>query len=1751
MKEYHRNFAGRPHFIKSLKDFARGSKSLTKSKAFLALLTLLFFGNINAQTTLISPTGDGGFENGNTFALNGWSVDSPAPASNKNQWFCGGDPLGPTPGFTGTNCAYVTNNTLATPPPHAYTTTLTSFSHIWRDVTISNAAETSITLDFSWIGNGSANGSLRVYLAPTTFIPTSTTQIIPTGVAPTGRVKVGLAEYNLQSTWTNAATIQIPSAYAGTTFRIIFEWRNTNSAGSQVPTAVDNISMVSVVPAPCIAPAQATSFVSGTKTPTTFPASFSGVGSGYLVIQSTSSTPPSQPLDGTIYSAANIATLGSGLTFIQSGNATIITGTGLTENTQYYYYIYAYNNNICSLGPAYNTSGPLVGTGITCPAIPNSVATAGITSSGFTLNWATPSGGSSGSITYSVQVTTDAGYATNVTGSPFSVSAPTVTLNVTGLSASTTYYYRILANNGCNSAYVTGNVTTALPICVAPANATSFVLGTATSSSLPASFSGTANEYLVIRSLTSTPPSQPVNGTTYSAANIATLGAGLTFVQAGTATTITGTGLASSTQYYYFIYGYNNTACASAPAYAGPLTGTGTTLAGFNNSCINASSLPCGTNNLSGTTVGSTNTAHGTACSMSNYGVWYTFTGDGNTTTISSTATGGFDHEMSISSGSCGTYTNLTCQDSGFSNGTETYTFTTVVGVNYYVYIADYLTGGTTTGTFIISRSCSTPPPPATNNECSGAIALTPATSCSYSYYTNAGATASAGVPAPGCANYLGGDVWFSVVVPANGILHIDTQTGTVTDGGMALYSGACGALSLITCNDDSSSNGAMPFISSSGLTPGQTLYVRFWEYGNDNNGTFGICVTSPEACTTGTGIGTSALGCPTVTSGGLGLNGADPAPVNSCVSSTCVNLEATYLQLGQTTDYTVSSIAYNPPYQFGCLQNPISVNVDDVWSPLITLPFSFCYYGVNYTQCVVGSNGTLSFDTASNVPGAFSAWSFSQNIPSTSLFKNTIFGVYHDIDPSIGGEVGWELITLSSGCRALVASWSNVPMFSNNNILYTGMMVLYENTNIIEVYIKEKNVDNFNVSPWNSGNAIVGLQNADGTVGIAAPGRNALDANWNTASEAWRFTPAGPSITSIKWYEGSGTAGTVVGTTATVNVCPTATTTYTAEVSYLLCNGGRLKQTDETTVTVTGGKTWNGSVSTDWNTANNWTPTGIPNGSDCVIIPVTARNPIISGTGYNGLAGTLSILNNATLTVNSNNSITVTDWVNVQANGTFLIQNDASLVQINDVFNTGNITYKRDTSIRKLDYVYWSSPVVSYNVSSITAPLTPGPIYRWNPTVANPNGGQGNWEGALGAQMEIGRGYIVRGPGTFSDTTLTTLNGSFTGVPNNGTITTAISRGSDTNTAYHAGLNGTEITNFSDNNNLLGNPYPSAIRGSEFLFNNKSKIEGNIKLWTHGALPATISSPFYNTFIYNYSAGDYYTFNFTGTSCCPAANADLFIGAGQGFFVQMKDGAPASDVVTFTNSLRSASYDNSLFFRTTSQFANGITDLERNRIWLDIINSDSLSERTLIGYVENATMGYDSFFDAQTLVAGSMTIYSLIGTEKFSIQGRSLPFDTEDIVPIGVNIPLDGNYKIGINAVDGLFETSGQAIYLEDSLLGIIHDLRQQPYSFIATRGTYNNRFALRYGNGTLGVNNPNAASNLSAFIKDNMLFADATQNIESIQIYDVSGKLVNTYVAKEKNNRFSSNFNFANGVYFAKIKLENGMQFTRKLMN
>jgi hypothetical protein len=133
-------------------------------------------------------------------------------------------------------------------------------------------------------------------------------------------------------------------------------------------------------------------------------------------------------------------------------------------------------------------------------------------------------------------------------------------------------------------------------------------------------------------------------------------------------------------------------------------------------------------------------------------------------------------------------------------------------------------------------------PPPA-NDDCVNAIALTVGTNVNNIPITTTNVSATnSNPPAPGCAAFTGGDVWFTVTVPASGSVTLETNAlsgSAVTDTGMAVYSGTCGALTLLACDDDSSTNGNFSLISLNGLNPGQVLYVNAWEYLNDAFGEF------------------------------------------------------------------------------------------------------------------------------------------------------------------------------------------------------------------------------------------------------------------------------------------------------------------------------------------------------------------------------------------------------------------------------------------------------------------------------------------------------------------------------------------------------------------------------------------------------------------------------------------------------------------------------------------------------------------------------------------------------------------------------------------------------------------------------------------------------------------------------------------------------------------------------------------------
>lgn len=293
--------------------------------------------------------------------------------------------------------------------------------------------------------------------------------------------------------------------------------------------------------------------------------------------------------------------------------------------------------------------------------------------------------------------------------------------------------------------------------------------------------------------------------------------------------------------------------------------------------------------------------------------------------------------------------------------------------------------------------------------------------------------------------------------------------------------------------------------------------------------------------------------GCPSVNAGN--------DTVTDC-NDPCVDLVATPFDAGATSSYQVLGIPHNPPIAYNATGGtPVSVGTDDIWSPAITLPFDFCFYGQTYNSCVIGSNGCIQFGTAN--AGGYHPWAFSAQCPDPALVPaGNIFGPYHDIDPSVSGQVNYHILG-TAPCRIFVVTFDAIAHFSCTNLNSTHMIVLYETTNAIDVYIENK----ASCTTWNSGNTLVGIQDMAGTTGLAAPGRNT--GVWTvTTPEGWRFLPDGAPIYTVEWFEN----GVSLGTTDTINVCPTTTTTYTVEATYTSCNGSVIVETDDVIVTPTGG---------------------------------------------------------------------------------------------------------------------------------------------------------------------------------------------------------------------------------------------------------------------------------------------------------------------------------------------------------------------------------------------------------------------------------------------------------------------------------------------------------------------------------------------------------------------------------------------------
>lgn len=237
------------------------------------------------------------------------------------------------------------------------------------------------------------------------------------------------------------------------------------------------------------------------------------------------------------------------------------------------------------------------------------------------------------------------------------------------------------------------------------------------------------------------------------------------------------------------------------------------------------------------------------------------------------------------------------------------------------------------------------------------------------------------------------------------------------------------------------------------------------------------------------------------------------PLDIIHC-DSTCTMLHANFPKPLKTNQYAVSTIAYNPQTTTGTTVNL----TDDKFSGAIPLGFNFCFFENVYTQCYISDNGVLTFNASYN--GGNCNNNTQQLLPyfNSTFPDNGIFFMFMDMAPTLGGTIKYTTIG-TAPFRKFVLNYQNMRLFGASCSTATSsfQVVLYESTNIIEVYAANKTTCDAN--PLNYSNfATIGVQNLGATTAFTAPGKHA--SIFTMLNEGLQIAPTGPLNYLLKWKD-------------------------------------------------------------------------------------------------------------------------------------------------------------------------------------------------------------------------------------------------------------------------------------------------------------------------------------------------------------------------------------------------------------------------------------------------------------------------------------------------------------------------------------------------------------------------------------------------------------------------------------------------------
>jgi hypothetical protein len=193
-------------------------------------------------------------------------------------------------------------------------------------------------------------------------------------------------------------------------------------------------------------------------------------------------------------------------------------------------------------------------------------------------------------------------------------------------------------------------------------------------------------------------------------------------------------------------------------------------------------------------------------------------------------------------------------------------------------------------------------------------------------------------------------------------------------------------------------------------------------------------------------------------------------------------------------SDYLITQPEYsNFSYTGG---TPVNGCDDCVTGPY-NIGFTFNYFGNNYTQFYIGSNGWVGFS-----PGQTSGFT-AQFIPNAGAPRNAILANWEDLFPATGN-INFYVTDVFPN-RKLIINFNSAPFFGCRTTFVTWQVVLYESSGEIRI-------NYLNKPQCGSSSATAGLTNIDGSRVVPLGGKNATQ--WSiTSPESYSFIPSAPEI--------------------------------------------------------------------------------------------------------------------------------------------------------------------------------------------------------------------------------------------------------------------------------------------------------------------------------------------------------------------------------------------------------------------------------------------------------------------------------------------------------------------------------------------------------------------------------------------------------------------------------------------------------------